>query len=339
MRITSSVLSTQLKQEVAPLYLLFGSETLLTEEALDQIRNQCRLAGYNERIRLVAEAGFDWNRLQHESRTLSLFSDKRLIELRLPTGKPADAGSRALIEFAHHLSRDTTLVVIANAIDKRAQAAKWFKAIEHSGVVVECPAIDTAKLPGWISQRMSACGLRHERDAVEHLSRLVEGNLLAAAQEINLLGLLYPDQTITARIISQTNADHARFNVFAFVDACLGGTVERTVRILQNLKHEQAEPAIILWALAREVRTICRLCTAIDKGERRAALFKRHGIWSSRSALVSSALGRLSTRQWERILQRIAHADLIMKGLVGSRRKDIWEEIENISLRACGLRI
>ena len=336
MRITSPTLSTQLKQGIEPLYLLFGSETLLVEEALDQIRNQCRLAGYSERIRLTVETGFDWNRLQHESRTLSLFADKRLIELRLPTGKPADAGSRALIDFAHDLSSDTTLAVVANAIDKRGQTTKWFKAIQSNGMVVECPAIGTANLPGWISQRMSSQGLKHEPGAVEHLSRLVEGNLLAAAQEINLLGLLYPDQTITARIIRQTNADHARFNVYAFVDACLSGAVERTIRILQNLKHEQAEPVIILWALAREVRTLCRLSAAIDKGERPGSLFKRHGVWSSRSALVSSALNRLSKNRWENILQRIGHADLMMKGRISFRRKDIWEEIESISLAICG---
>ena len=336
MRITSPALSTQLKQGIAPLYLLFGSEMLLVEEALDQIRSQCRQAGYNERIRLTVETGFDWNRLQHESSTLSLFADKRLIELRLPTGKPADAGSKALVDFAHHLSSDTTLVVVANAIDKRSQTTKWFKAIQNNGMVVECPAIGTANLPGWISQRMNSQGLKHEPGAVEDLSHLVEGNLLAAAQEISLLGLLYPDQTITSRIIKQTNADHARFNVYAFVDACLSGSVERTIRILQNLKHEQAEPVIILWALAREARTLCRLSAAIDQGERPDSLFKRHGVWSSRSGLIRSTLNRLSTNRLENILQRIGHADLMMKGRISFRRKDIWEEIEIIALAVCG---
>ena len=336
MRITSSGLAAQLKQGIGPLYLLFGPETLLIEEALDQIRGQCRLAGYNERIRLIVETGFDWNRLQHESRTLSLFADKRLIELRLPTGKPADAGSRALIDFAQNLSCDTTLVVVANAIDKRGQAARWFKTMQKSGMVVECPVIGATDLPGWVGQRMRGQGLKYDPGAVEHLSRLVEGNLLAAAQEISLLGLLYPGQTITSDIIDRTNADHARFNVFAFVDACLGGSVERTIRILQNLKHEQAEPAIILWALAREARTLCRLSAAIDKGEGAGSVFKRHGIWSSRSVLVRAALNRLPTSRWQNILQRTGHADLMMKGLIDLRRKDIWEEIESISLSICG---
>jgi len=337
-RITSPALSTQLKQGIAPLYLLFGPETLLIEEALDQIRGQCTQAGYSERIRLTVETGFDWNRLQHESSTLSLFADKRLIELRLPTGKPGEVGSRALIDFAQNLSSDTTLVVVANAIDKRGQAVKWFKAIQSAGMVVECPAIGAANLPRWISQRMSAQRLKYEPEAVEHLSHLVEGNLLAAAQEINLLGLLYPDQTITPLIIEQTNADHARFNVYVFVDACLGGAIERTIRILQNLKHEQAEPIIILWALAREVRTLCQLSAAIERGERPGGpLFKRYGIWSSRSTLVSSALNRLPKSRWQNILQSIGHADLMVKGRISFRRKDIWEEIESISLAICGV--
>ena len=338
MRIQSPALSAQLKQAIGPLYLLFGTETLLVEEALDQIRSQSRSAGYTERIRLSVETGFDWNRLRHERQTMSLFADKRLIELRMPTGKPADAGSKALIDFADNLSCDTTLVVVAGAIEKRSQTTKWFKAIQSNGMVVECPAISTANLPGWISRRMSSQGLKHEPGAVEDLSHLVEGNLLAAAQEISLLGLLYPDQTITSRIIKQTNADHARFNVYTFVDACLSGSVERTIRILQNLKHEQAAPVIILWALARDVRVLCRLSAAIDKGEHPGALFKRHGIWSSRSALVSSALRRLAKNRWENILQRIGRADLMVKGRISLQRKDIWEEIESISLAICGSR-
>ena len=347
MRVSLPVLSSQLKQGFQPLYLLFGAETLLVEEALRPIRACAKEAGFLDRLRFTAEPGFDWNKLLEYSQTKSLFADKQLIELRLPTGKPGDAGGKALIDYAEHMvapgaSGDTALVVICGNIDKRAQNTKWFKAVEVAGVVIECPTISADQLPNWISQRLTAGGLKFDDEAVARLSHFVEGNLLAAAQEINLLSLLYPKERISAEIIERVIADHARFNVYSFVDACLAGSVHRVTRILQSLKREQMEPVIILWALARDTRILCQLSAAMEhmnQGERPQSLFQRYGIWSSRNGMVNAALNRLSRPQWENILRRLARADLMVKGRAPLQRKDIWEEIENICLGMCGLRI
>ena len=337
MRLDLTSLSGHLKQGLHPLYLLFGSEILLVEEALDQIRARARDDGYLERLRFTAEAGFDWKQLGSYSGTLSLFAEKRLIELRIPSGKPGKPGAQALTEYvAHGTPDDTVLVIICGQIDKPARNTKWFETVSAVASVIECPVIGTAKLPGWISQRMSRKGLKFENGAVERLSYFVEGNLLAAAQEINLLAMLYPDQVITVKTVENVIADHARFNVYNLTDACLAGSTQRAVRILHSLRSEQVEPVIVLWALARETRTLCQLSVAAENGKNPQSLFARYRIWASRGALVNAALRRFSRIHWENILRRLGQADLMAKGRIPLKRKDIWEEIESISLGMCG---
>ncbi len=340
MRVSLASLSAHLKQGFQPLYLLFGAETLLVEESLDRIRACAKRAGFMERLRFTMEPGFNWSQLLEYRQTMSLFSEKQLIELRLPAGKPGDVGAKTLIDYAQsENAADTSLIVICAGIEKRNQNVKWFKAIADAGVAIECPSIGADKLPDWIAQRLTAEGLKFDADAVQRLSHFVEGNLLAAAQEINLLSLLYPTEQISAEIVEHVIADHARFNVYSFVDACLAGSTHRVTRILQSLKREQLEPVIILWALARDTRVLCQLAAAMDKGERPQSLFQRYGIWSSRGKIVNSALQRLSRSQWENILRRLGRADLMLKGRAPLQRQDIWEEIESICLRMCGLRI
>jgi len=340
LRVSFNSLKGHLKQGFHPLYLLFGAEPLLVEEALDQVRALARESGYHERLRLTVETGFDWNLLLTQGQAMSLFAEKKLIELRMPTGKPGDAGTKAIMAYCEHLPEDTSLVIISGAVEKRAQNTRWFKAVDASGVVVESPEIKADRLPDWVSKRMSSMGMTYDSEGVDRICQLVEGNLLAAAQEINLLSLLYPDEKITAAIIEKIIVDHARFSVYAFADACLSGSVVRAIRILQSLKREQAEPIVILWALCRDARTLCQLSAASERtGQPADRLFKKYGIWSSRSGLVNAALRRMGNRQWENILRRLGRADLMVKGSVPMQRRDIWEEIENISLLICGARI
>ena len=342
MRITLSALSSNLQREFAPLYHLFGAEILLVEEALDEVRKQARAQGYNERIRHTLEPGFDWGKVLVGGRAMSLFADKKIIELRMPSGKPGPGGDKALIEYANSIAsagNDTVLILISGAIDKRVQATKWFKAVENAGVAVDCPTVSTGRLAAWIEQRMRNKGLQFDDDAPQRLAHFVEGNLLAAAQEINLLALLSPNQTITAEAVENSIADHARFTVYALVDACLAGSVHRCARILQGLRRNQAEPILILWALTREVRTLCHLSAGRAQGINQHSLFKRHGVWQSRANLVGGALRRLSLAQCRQLLRRLARADLMLKGRAPMRRENIWEEIESIGLALCGLRI
>ena len=340
MRVNLTSLPGRIEKGFESLYLLFGAELLLIEETLDRVRVLAREQGYLERLRYTAETGFDWNVILQQGQAMSIFTEKKFIELRIPTGKPGDAGSKALIAYAEALPEDTTLFIVSGPVDRRSQKTKWFKAIEDCGVVTESPAIANNNLPDWIGQRMTANGLNYDMAAVERLCHLVEGNLLAAAQEINLLALLYADQKITVEIIEKVTADHARFDVYGLSDACLRGSANRATRILQGLRRERIEPTVILWALTRETRVLCQLSAESDTtGEPVHTLFQRYGVWSSRSGLVKAALGRLTRVQWESILRRLGRADLMVKGSAPMLRRDIWEEIESISLSMCGLRI
>ena len=340
MRVNSSSISGHINNGLAPLYLLFGAETLLVEETLDQIRDAARSQGFTERLRLNVEAGFDWNEMLAQGQAISLFAEKKLIELRMPTGKPGDAGAKAIIAYVEMLPEDTALVIVSGAIEKRSQGTKWFKAVEGAGTVVESPEIRADRLPDWISQRMTATGLNYEFAAVERICQLVEGNLLAAAQEINLLALLHTGDKITAQTIESIIADHARFNVYSYADACLSGSVERVVRILQSLKRDQAEPIVILWALTRDIRILSQIAMASEKtGQTQNALFKKYGVWSSRANLMGAALKRTTAAGWQNMLRRLGRADLMVKGSAPLQRQNIWEEIESISLAICGSRI
>ena len=204
---------------------------------------------------------------------------------------------------------------------------------------MEFAEIPAAQLPGWIDRRLRANNLTGEAAVAERLSHFVEGNLLAAAQAIDLLALLYPAQAITARQVEDTIADHARFTVYIFGEACLTGETARVLRILQGLRRNKTEPILVLWALTREVRALCQVHAGLNMGEPSQALFKRCGIWGRRNSLVSTALRRLSQRRCEAILRQLARADLVLKGRATPLRKDIWQEIEHMALQMCGVYI
>ncbi len=339
MKISHNAFSAHIAKGIQPLYLLFGAETLLIEETLDRIRVCAREQGFTERLRLTIEPGFDWNQLFEHAQTKSMFSSKKIIELRIASGKPGDAGGKALLSYAENLPPDNVLVVVAGAIEKRSQKTKWFMALLNAGVVTECPAIAAEKLPDWIGKRLLSRGLKYNRDAGIKLGHLVEGNLLAAAQEIDLLALLHPKQTITSAIIDHAIADHARFNVYNFADACLSGAVDRSIRILQSLKQEQTEPVLIIWALTRDTRTLCHLADAAERGKPARSMLQKLGVWSSRGNLVTTALKRQRRSQWENILKRLGQADMMVKGGAPLNRRDIWEELESIALMVCGVKI
>ncbi len=337
MHVHPDSLHTQLGKGLAPFYFLFGPEILLIEESLDQIRSQATKQGYGDRESYTVERGFDWNILFQAGQTVSIFLEKKILEIRMPTGSPGSQGSGALVKYAQMPPPpDTLLLCISGPVDKRSRATKWFKAVESAAVVVDCPPVSRAKLPEWIAKRIRHQGFSADQEAVRRLAHFVEGNLLAAAQQINLLGLL-ANGRITADLVTTTLADNARFNNFNFADACLAGAAGRAVRILGSLRAEQAEPILILGVLAREVRTLCQLSAIRDRGGHPHSQFMKFGIWRSREPLFRSALERLSRSQCHQILQRLTQLDLHLKGQKPLTRRDVWEEIESIGLDICGV--
>ncbi len=337
MRVKYDDLKPHLENGLAPMYLIHGREPLLVEEAMDEFRAQAHEQGLTERVRYTVEVGFDWQILFEHSQTVSIFQEKKLIELRMPTGKPGDKGARVLVEFAENPVEDVTLVVISGHIDRVGQKTQWFKSVAETAALIECPKITSEQLPQWIRKRVRSRNLEVEDAAIRRLCQMVEGNLLAASQEIELLKLLHQDQVVTLDIIEDLIANHARHDVFMLVDACLLGHQDRAIRMLYNMKTTGSLPIVILWNMVREVRQICRIH---DESERERvsprSLYQRFGIWSARQKIVGRAMNRLGRLEWERIFAQLCNADHRLKGGFPLAHKDEWEELESIVLRMCG---
>lgn len=328
-----SDLNKQLADGLPSVTLVFGDEPLLVEESCDAVRGRAQELGY-ERLVISAESAADWDRLLETSHSLSLFSTCRLIDLRLPTGKPGDAGGRALVQYCQSAPQDTALLIAGARLDRRARQAKWYKEVERVGAVIEHKALAAERLPVWIRARAESRGMDLQRDAEVLLAHYLEGNLLAAAQEIDKLALL---SDATGRVhtaeVERSITDNARFNIFSLVDHCLAGNDYKALRTLNGLRREGVEPVLLVWALAKQVRTLYCLSTALEAGESRAQLFKKYRIWTKQASMIGTALNRIGARGWADLLHRLAHVDRVLKGRASG---NIWHALEQACMSVCG---
>src|SRR5690606_28738832 len=260
-------LDKHLEKPLAPVYLISGDETLLVEECADSIRAACRKQGFSERQVYHVDNSFDWQIFVNEISALSLFADRKLLELRMPTGKPGDAGTKALEQFCQQHGDDIVVLILCNKLDSSAQRTKWHKAVDSSGVTVPVWPVDAQQLPRWIEQRLRTRGLSATPDAIALLAERVQGNLLACAQEIEKLRLYAGSQQVDAETIANVVADSARFDAFALAEDALAGKTSACLRALAGLRGEGIEPPVILWVLAKELRTLYRCAEQIEQGQ------------------------------------------------------------------------
>ena len=315
MRITADQLQTQLQKEVAPVYLLSGDEPLQMSEAADNIRRQAQRCGYSGREILEVDARFDWSRLKTEANSLSLFAEQRIIDLRIPSGKPGNEGSKALIEYTAQLPQDVLLLITLPKLEKSQSTGKWFKALDKVGVTVLIWPIEGSNLQRWIMQRMRSAGLAPAADVIPMLAERTEGNMLAARQEIEKLLLLYGPGVITPEQLAESVADSARYDVFGLIDAALEGNLSRCIRILNGLQSEGTPEPVVLWALTRELRLLVSLAGEIAGGRSaRQAVGARSEVWEKRKPLVIKSLQRLKPAEWRRLLQLCGRTDRAIKG-------------------------
>ncbi|MGB5258331.1 MAG: DNA polymerase III subunit delta [Woeseiaceae bacterium] len=322
MKLQAAQLSSHLKKSLAPCYLVTGDEHLLVAEAMDEIREEARKRGFGMRELHVATTGFDWTQLTASSGNLSLFAEQRIIELRLPTGKPGRAGGQAIIELAERAGPETLFIVTAPKLDRSAASSKWAKTVEKLGVQVAIWPIGLRELPGWIAARMRQAGLQPERDVVALIADRVEGNLLAAGQEIEKLRLLLGEGPVTVEDVSNAVANSSRYDVYKLTDAALGGDAGRAVRILGGLRSEGVEPVIVMWALTRELRTLSALDDVVRQGGNLGSAMQQNGVWSNRQGLVRSCMGRHQSGTFHRMLKATGRADAAAKG---QRPGDPWQ--------------
>ena len=331
MNVRPEQLARQLREGLAPVYVLGGEEPLLIEEAATAVRAAARAAGFEERETFFADSGFDWHELAAQSQNLSLFSQQRLLEVRLPGGKPGADGARALTEYAREPAEDTVLMLLCGRLEAGARKSAWYKALDKAGVSVQVWPVGPRELPGWLQTRARERGLTLDREATGLLAERVEGNLLAANQALERLALLYPDQQVGAAEVLEVVADSSRFDVFGWVDAILGGETRRALRALENLRAGGAEPPLLIWALARELRVVCSAAPRVGRGESIRAVLQSLGVWSRRQPLLESALRRASVKRWHACLARTARCELMAKGALAG---NAWEEMLQLTLLA-----
>lgn len=300
---------------------------MLVQEATDAIRQKARDCGMDSRELHVAEARFNWDDLGNSAANLSLFADRRIMELRLPTGKPGKEGGDAIAKLVQRSGSDLLLIVNTPKLDKSVSTASWVKKIESHGAIVQVWPVGIAELPRWIGERMRRVGLSPDRDAIQLLADRVEGNLLAAQQEIDKLLLLNGEGKITAADVEQAVADSSRFDVYKLVDAAVAGDTARAVRILGAVRVEGMEPVIVVWALSRELRTLAQIADNVNRGASLGTALQKAGVWRNREALIRTCIGRHRPAEFHRLLQHARLADAAAKGQSGS---DPWSLASDI---------
>ncbi|MBL8258810.1 MAG: DNA polymerase III subunit delta [Candidatus Competibacteraceae bacterium] len=336
MRLRPEQLAGHLRKSLAPAYLVFGEEPLQSLEAADAIRAAARARGHSERDCLTVEAGFDWSALARRAASLSLLAERRLLELRLGDAKPGEAGARALEAYAARPAEDAVLLVTAGKLDWATQKSRWFAALDGAGAVVAALPVEPRQLPGWIERRLRARGLNPAPDAVALLAERVEGNLLAAAQDIEKLALLAEGSALAAEAVLAVVDDSARYSIYDFADAGLLGQPERTARILNGLREEGVEPVLINWALHQDIRRLVALAFARERGQSLEPVLAEQKVWEKRKPLLRQALQRLSATDCRALLRACARTDRTIKGVeTGSP----WDELRANGLRLAGVEL
>jgi DNA polymerase-3 subunit delta len=320
---------------LAPIYVVAGDEPLLAIEAADAIRAAARELGYSEREVLHADARFDWSRLTQAASGLSLFAEKRIVELRLPGGKPGKAGGEALREFAGSPPDDLLVIITLPRLDRDTRASHWAAALEHAAIWVEVEKIERVALPEWIGGRLARNRQSAGREALAFIADRVEGNLLAAHQEIGKLALLYPPGELSLEQVADAVLNVARYDVYALAPALLAGDGARALRLLEGLRVEGEPLPLVLWVVAEELRTLLRAQDAVAAGKPFGVVARELRIWGPREKLMPKALRRLSAATLAALLARCADIDRLAKGLAAARRdSDPWLELSDIAL-AC----
>lgn len=330
MHIKPEQLSQQLKKNTAPLYTLFGDEPLLLGETADLIRNTARQQGYTDREIFTVEQGFNWSNLQFAVNSLSLFSNRRIMDIRIPSGKPGKEGSKAIEAYCQTLPPDTVTLVTLPKIDKQSQTTKWFKALDRAGIVVAIYPIERNYLPKWIEQRLARQHQTAHVDVLQFLADSVEGNLLAAHQEIQKLALLYPNGVLSFEQVKNAVLDVARYDVYKLSEAMIAADTARYSRILDELKGEGTAPPLILAILAEQIRLLVRIHIGLEAGKPIAQLMKEARIWGNRQHIMMRAVKHTHLKSLKLAILHAAKIDRISKGV---SKGDIWDELLQLGLR------
>jgi DNA polymerase-3 subunit delta len=328
--ITSDELPRHLETGLKPLYVIYGDAQLLAIEAADSIRATACKAGYTEREIYIADQHFKWSELHNSARSMSLFASRKLIDLRIPSGKPGVEGSQALQLYCAGLNQDVLTLICLPKLDWTAQKSQWFVSLQQHGVMISAEDIPRTALPHWIAERLKRQQQTAESAALEFIADRCEGNLLAALQEIRKLGLLFPSGTLSFDQVKDAIFDVARYDIFKLSEAMLNGNAVRFAHILDGLRAEGTSSVLVLWAISEDVRTLGKVLHSLRRNGNLGDAMREMRLRKGRQRLIESAARRLKLPGIERAMLQAARLDKTIKGL---RNGDVWDELMQLGLR------
>ncbi len=334
-KLTADNLGASLTKGLRSAYLVSGDDPLLVSEACDAIRGRAREQGFTGREIHFVERGFDWGELRASAQSLSLFADRRIIEVRMPSGSPGE-GADTLIDMATHPSDDILLLIVTEKLDARALSTRWATAVEQQGVVVQIWPIDLARLPAWIEERLGRHGLQADVAVASLIAERVEGNLLAAHQEVEKLALLNPPGRLTAEAVLEAVVDSARYDTLQLGEVAMRGQTARALRILRGLRQEGVELTLVLWGVNKDLQWLARVEFLMRGGQSADAAMAAEHVWRPRQAAMRQALTRLKTNAIRGLLTDASRVDRAIKGAL---KRDPWTEMEALIARLAGVRL
>jgi DNA polymerase-3 subunit delta len=325
LKLNADSLARHLEQQLLPTYLISGDEPLIAGEAADAIRGRARALGFSEREVFFMDRGADWESVRAATHTLSLFATRRLVEVRLPSGKAGTAGARALTGIIESLGPDTLLLILSARLDRDAQSADWVRAVEARGAWIAVWPVATERWLPWLSARCRQLGLSAEPGALELLAERTQGNLLAARQELEKLALLAADRRISVEAVTASSTDSARFGIAELTEALLAGDSARALRVLAGLRAEQTELPLVLWAVVRALHSLW----AAASGAHEARPFGG----ARQAAALAQARRRAPRLPFAQLVERALRADAMAKGRLAG---DAWDELALLATDLCG---
>jgi len=333
MKVYPDKLESNLKAGIKPIYIVSGDEPLLIQEASDSIRRFLKDEGYSERELFHVDTSFDWQQILFSASSMSLFAEKKLIELRMPNGKPGDKGAAALKSYVEKIPEQTVLLIITNKLERSTQNSKWFKALDSIGASVQVWPVEVNQLPAWLNNRIRKSGMTASRETIQVLVDKVEGNLLAAVQEIERIRLISGQGNIEPSQVLEEVSDSSRYTTFALIDAALSGSAARSCRILQGLRSEGTEILLIVGLLGRELRSLSKMSVKLATGQSVKDAMQANRVWSNRKTIVGKALQRHRLTDFDSMISHLAQLDKMVKGLESG---DPWDELTAILLKLAG---
>ena len=333
MQVRAEDLPAQLQRGVAPLYVIHGDEPLLALEAGDAIRAAARAAGVTEREVFVVEPGFRWDAFVGANLNRGLFGERKLVDLRIPSGKPGVEGGKALEGYAANPSPDNVTLVTLPRLDRATQASAWFTALSGAGATIAVYPVERDALPAWIAARMKLHRQRASRETLAFLADHCEGNLLAARQEIEKLALLLPEGELAPDAVEAAIANVARYDVFQLSESWLAGDAPRVLRILSALQADGDAPIAAIWQLAEDVHAIAAVHVMVREGSPLASAVRNVRVWGKRQNALERAVNRVAPASVPALLLALARLDALSKGL---GRGDAWDALTDAALTLCG---